>query len=232
MVQYYNIEEDRAERLGVVTVAGQLGKQVEKMNEKSFQEIGEILQGLGVTGIVDDILEELESHYPQLEESGFNGEFDKVAVLLSRIGDGDYDYDNMTWTPGNSNVYSFDAEVFDIVHMYTHFLRGVSAISQGELEFTDIQEDWSAVDWEEDTGVCKVEFIWNGRHYELDVAAQGDWFNNEFADALNQLIMTQGSDKRLFFTGDGYQACIVFYCDEAWAKNFVKVTGHQLYNTL
>ncbi len=64
----------------------------------------------------------------------------KTAMLLAAVVSGTYDYENWTWTPGSRSVSAFDVEVMDISHMYTNFLKGVSAIGCGELEFTNVAD--------------------------------------------------------------------------------------------
>lgn len=63
-----------------------------------------------------------------------------VGLLLDGIGT-------------NSTMYCFDTEIFDISVMYTDFLNAVAALSGGDLEITNIQEDISGID-EESGRVC------------------------------------------------------------------------------
>ena len=65
----------------------------------------------------------------------------KTATLLMSLED----------DPAANGVYSFDMEVLCEDTMYTEFLRSVSALSKGELVFENIEEDTSAVNWEEGT---------------------------------------------------------------------------------
>ena len=77
---------------------------------------------------------------------------DKAADLLTVLGDGEYDFENMTWTPDENGVYAFDAEVFNVDKVYTDFLTGISSLDKEELDFKNIQEDTSQMNWEEGTG--------------------------------------------------------------------------------
>ncbi len=61
--------------------------------------------------------------------------------------------------------------------------------------------------------------------YCLEAAVENDWFDMNVAFALNEIIIENGNGKRLFFTSDGYQECIVFYRDAEWAKSFERETG-------
>lgn len=46
-------------------------------------------------------------------------ELNKAAMLLTVLGQGNYDYENMTWTPYENGVYTFDVEFFNVEKMYT-----------------------------------------------------------------------------------------------------------------
>ena len=48
------------------------------------------------------------------------------------------------------------------------------------------------------------------------------------AEGLNEIIAAEGGSKKLYFASDGYQECIVFYCDKEWADNFEFKTGLKL----
>ena len=110
--------------------------------------------------------------------------------------------------------------------MYTNFLKGIEALGSEEISFTDIEEDDSNVDWDSGTGTIEVRFKYNGVPYALKATAMGDWFDTNFIGALNGVIGNNG--KCLYYTGDGYQECIVFYRDNNWAKLFESKTGHKL----
>lgn len=88
-------------------------------------------------------------------------ELNKAAMLLTVLGQGNYDYENMTWTPYENGVYTFDVEFFNVEKMYTDFLTGVSSLDKEELNFKNIQEDTSQVNWEEGTG--KRQLPLNGK---------------------------------------------------------------------
>lgn len=134
----------------------------------------------------------------------------------------------MTWKPSENGVYAFDVEIFDVENMYTNFLIGVSYLDREELNFTNIVEDTSLVDWEDGTGSRSVSFDWNGQHFNIDAKVEGDWFDSSVADDLNRIIISQDIGKQLYFTSDGYQEGIVFYCDKEWANDFEKDTGLKL----
>lgn len=195
------------------------------MNQKSFAEIAEILKELGIEGLTDEIVKEMDDNYASLPEEILMDmmeveEPNKTASLLSAIGRGEYDYETWDWTPGSHSVYAFDVEVMNVSQMYTFFLRGVSAIGDGELDFTNIIEDTSGVDWEAGTGKRRITFDWKGSTYTMEAEDDYDWFDFQVAEQLNEIIAAKGGSKKLYFASDGYQECIVFYCDKDWAKKF------------
>ena len=109
--------------------------------------------------------------------------------------------------------------------MYTDFLLGVSSLDKEELDFQNLTEDTSQVNWEEGPGKRTVSFTWNGKSYSLEAEMHNDWFDAGVANELGKIIKENSKDKQLFFADDGYQECIVFYRDKEWADNFQKETG-------
>lgn len=95
--------------------------------QKSFQEIAEILKKFDIGGITGQLIHELETSYHTMP---IEIKLNKTAMLLSALGSGIYDHSEGTWQPGTNGVYSFDVEVYDLDHMYTHFLSGVSALDK------------------------------------------------------------------------------------------------------
>lgn len=187
----------------------------------TYAEAAAALRELGIDGLTDECIKELEAsemEYPA------GAEIDRALVLLSTVGWGAIDPETWVWTPSENGVYCFDAEVLDESAMYTDFLRGISAIGCGELEFTDIREDTSAVDWETGTGNRTVSFCWNGEMHILHARAMGDWFDADAAEQLSRIIAQNGGEKRLYFTSSG-QECFVFYRDAGWAEAFSERTG-------
>lgn len=121
---------------------GQKRKTPENM---THQETVAALRSLGIE-IPDETVRETEKavadmvSYWKTAESDRGEQYgDFVLLLLSRLGEGEYDYDTGIWTPTSSQVYAFDAEVYDIEHMYALFLQGVSSIVPG-FECTDVTE--------------------------------------------------------------------------------------------
>lgn len=163
---------------------------------ESYKELSIILSQYGIKGIDDELIEVLEQRYKGLPSEI---EFNKAADLLTAIGEGDLDYENMTWKPSENGVYAFDVEIFDVENMYKNFFVGVSYLEREELNFSNIEEDTSLVDWEEGTGSRSVSLDWNGEHFSIDAEVEGDWFDSSVADELNRIIKQQDTGKQLFF---------------------------------
>lgn len=197
----------------------------EEKIEKTYKELAEIFSKYDIQGINPQVIEELEQNYEELPPGII---FDKAAAFLTALGHGDYDYENMTWTPYENGVYTFDVEIFNVDNMYTDFLTGIVSLDKEELNFTNIQEDTSQVNWEKGTGKRTVTFEWKNKPFTLEAEVVDDWFDLNVANELNKIIQKYGNGKQLFFAGDGYQECIVFYRDKAWADAFQRETGLEL----
>lgn len=182
----------------------------------TYHQAAQILEECGITPPSEDLLEELEEYGPN--------EY-AIGDLLYYAGAGEYDCETWEWTPAESGVYTFDLEFFEVSMMCTNFLRGVSAMSGGELEFTDVIEDDAQVDWEAGTGTKTVTFLYNGAAQTLRAEVMSDWFDPAFANGLAQIVGTSEDGKRLYFYYDGYQMVSVFYCDADWARAFARATG-------
>lgn len=192
---------------------------------ETFAEFAEVFSRYGIQGASPQLTEELEQSFSDLPPEVL---LSKGAALLTALGEGGYDADAMAWAPSQNGVYAFDMEVSDVGGMYARFLAGVSALAPDELAFENIREDTSKVDWENGTGKRTVTFEWQGEEFTLEAEMQSDWFDLRAANQLNKIIRRHTSGKQLFFTGDGYQECIVFYRDKEWADAFEAETGLEL----
>lgn len=202
-----------------------------EMNQLTYQEIAANLTRLGIGGITEEMADRLQSDWEQEPEEN-RKYMDKAASLLTELGGGSYDQNTWTWTPSSADVYAFDMEFFNLKTMYEDFLWGVAAIGDGELEFSDIEENLESVDWDNGTGSRSVNFKWKGEEYSLEANVMSDWFDFALADELNQIIAAESGGKQLYFGSDGYQMIYVFYCDGEWANAFTAVTGIQLTGNL
>ena len=197
-------------------------------DQKSVDELALAMREHGISGITDERVEELRQLSGAMPEGLV---FSLAGSLLSDAGSGEYDYETDTFTPSRNGVYSFDMEIWNTEKMYTDFLRGVSALGEGELDFTNIEEDLSGVDWDNGTGTRKVRFDWNGTSYTFEAEHQGDWFDASVANDLAVIVASQGGEKRLYFASDGFQSCYVFFRDKEWASSFQEATGLALYES-
>lgn len=191
-------------------------------SQESFADIGKSLKTLGISGITDELLEEMERSYADMEPEIL---MNKTAVLLTVLGSGQYNEDLTEWMPDNDSVYAFDMEVFRVEHMYTDFLNGIRMIGGGALDFENVTENMDNVDWENGTGTRQVTFEWGQKQYTLEAEVQNDWFDPKVLEQLNDIIAGTGEQRRLYATTDGYQSCIIFFCDKDWADGFFEKTG-------
>lgn len=155
--------------------------------------------------------------------------------ILMLLGEGDYDPESHVWTPSDSGVYSFDAEADDIDHMYGIFLQGVSSIVPG-FDVSEVTESFQAsspvasfaefLGFDSGRGKSKqVSFAFRGHVYEKQLAYQGDWFNDEAIDWINEVLAQEGFDGRLHAFFDGYQGMILIYGNQERADHVAALLG-------
>ena len=199
-------------------------------NYMSYQDIAAELEELGITGIDESLIDELEA-YDQEYNYVYSYDFGNKALdMLSWAGMGEYDPNTWEWTPSNAGVYWFDMEVMNLDTMYTDFLTGVRALNPQELNFSNMKEDLSWVDVEAGTGTQKVSFDWNGASYTLEATVMYDWFDMNVAAELAELVKEQNTGSMLYFAYDGGQGILVFYGTPQWCNDFERVTGIDLYD--
>lgn len=51
-------------------------------------------------------------------------------------------------------------------------------------------------------------------------------------EQINKILEKQQNKKQFYFLSDGYQECIMFYCEKAWANKFKDKTGIVLKTTI
>ncbi len=144
-------------------------------------------------------------------------------MTLESLGCGKYDFDASVWTPSSRQIYSFDSEVPDIENMYITYLKGLQAISEGELTFTEECQDLSAVDWDGPSGKVAVMFCLNGEVCRFDAEFMGDWLDLRIRGAVNEVLARQGCKKRFFATGAS-QGETIFFCTAEWAEQLEAAT--------
>lgn len=130
--------------------------------------------------------------------------------LLQCQGLGVYDYDALTWLPTSERVYAFDAEFFHVAGMYTEFLQGVQAIMP-EAKITAVREDLSGMD-DDLGGSRKVYFDFNEHSYVVTLRSDGDWFNGEMIEFINQVLETEGLPNRLHMVSDPFDQVVMLIC--------------------
>lgn len=199
-------------------------------NYMSYHSIAEKLEELGITGIDDDLIAEMEAYDEEYDYVYSYNAGNKALDLLCWEGMGDYNEDTWEWTPSDSGVYWFDMEAMNPDTMYTDFLTGVRALNPEALDFSNIAEDLSQVDLAEGTGVQRISFDWNGASHTLEAIVLYDWFDIEVAAELADLVKAENTGSRLYFAYDGGQGILVFYGTPQWCKNFEKATGIPLYD--
>ena len=182
------------------------------------------LSELGITGISEEVILELEEFQA---EHVTDGTYNPISDLLYFAGCGEVNLETWEWTPAESGVYTFDLEAWEISMMYTNFLTGVSAMSRGELEFTDIVEEDTIVDWEAGTGTKTVSFTFRGARYTLQAEMLYDWYDVEFLNEFSRIVSNSG-EKDILYLYEGYQMVHVFYGDSDWARQFRNMTGYSL----
>ncbi|MBR2799642.1 MAG: hypothetical protein IKE04_01955 [Oscillospiraceae bacterium] len=131
--------------------------------------------------------------------------------LLWAWGAGIYDFDTGNWTPTSDKVYAFDAEVFDIEHMYTLFLLGVQSIVP-EITITDIVEDLTGMDEELD-GTRSVSFLCNGHPYQMELTSMRDWIDGSSLTLMNQVLEQENCLYRLYEIQDVLDQMVILIYD-------------------
>lgn len=129
-----------------------------------------------------------------------------IYELLLCEGFGEYDYDTLTWTPTSDQIYVFDAEFFNIEGMYTEFLQGVQSIMP-DAQITNVREDLSGMDAFLE-GTRRVLFEFNGHSHVVTLDSSGDWLNTEIIRFFNQVLKTEGYDKRLHVVSENWDQIV------------------------
>lgn len=192
-------------------------------NNTTFFELAAELEPLGIN-TDGQLVSELDD-YSKEYSYPYTNRYNKSLYLLIYSGMGEYDYDTWEWTPSDSGVYWFDAEFMNVSTMYTDLLRGVSALDPEELDFSNIREDHSAVNWEQGTGTITVHFDWRGKTHTIDAAVNSDWIDFTVLVRLCMIISNEEENKALYIASDDGQGYLVLYADSARISAIEKVTG-------
>ncbi|MBQ8555292.1 MAG: hypothetical protein IJ438_05390 [Clostridia bacterium] len=150
-------------------------------------------------------------------EYDVDSDVELAHLALLHLGMGTF-ADDGSWTPSSSEVYAFDAEVFDIENMYALFLQGVQAIVP-EVTIAEVQEDLSGMrtgtplagllglSWDE--GTRRVSFLCNGHPYEKELTNYGDWFDAAMIDYMNEVLLAEGCEHRLHVVSSDYDQLVI-----------------------
>ena len=188
-------------------------------NEKTYQELAALLEDFGITGISKELLESLEEQWNEFPPEALDS-MNKLALLLSEVSMGRYDFKTGTWTPTSNIVYSFDMEALDSGNMYDILFQGIASIAGEQLQIREVRQDDGEGYYDR-----KVYFTVDGAEHCFQAEFGGDWYDTKILDKLNQILEEQNTSYRLWFMTDGYQQVIVFFCEEAWAREFMEKTG-------
>lgn len=189
-------------------------------NGMNLSDISAEMEGFGLTPLTDTELVTTENGLFYLSN-------DKLTHLLYCMGCGIRDYDTGAFTPAENGVFFcyYWAEFPDT--MYTDLLRGIAAMSRGEIAIDNITEDHSDADWDAWEGTITVDFTLNGEERHLDAVFYGEWYDEQTFNALNAMVQ-DATGKQLHFADFEDTGCFIFLGDDVWATSFAKRTGLEL----
>lgn len=193
---------------------------------KSYDRIAEDLAPLGIT-IRPETIAELEAYqaeYADLYAGVSLSAAEQTAELLYMEGMGTFDPETFAWTPSDSGVYWFDMEVLFVDSIYTDFFAGLAAMD-ADLNFTNVTEDYSAVDLEAGTGTLPVSFDWNGQHHTLEAAYYYDWFDMDILAEVLRIVNAGSGRESLYYAYDGGQGILLYYGTASDVRVLGRMTG-------
>lgn len=193
--------------------------------EGDVAEIAYALEAMGLGRSTDVSIKEKERYLEDCLKEDLLITKEVLALhLLWDIGCGQYD-DMFCWHPSSNTVFAMDAELFGGEALYHDFFKGLNAICDGEMVFSEIQEDYSDANLEEGTGIIHIRFMVNGEEYFCDVQMMSDWFDAKIFNDISQISAKDMSERRLYATYDGLQGLIFLYQTPEWVQEFSKRTG-------
>ena len=186
-------------------------------NGMKLAEISAELESFGLTPLTDADLVTTENGLFYLSN-------DKLSHLLYCMGAGIRDYDTGDFLPAESGVFFtyYWAEFPDT--MYTDLLRGIDAMSRGELAIENIFEDHRCTDWTNYDGTITVSFDLNGLPHQISAVFYQEWYDEQVLNTLNTMVM-EAIGKQLWFADFQDTGCFIFLGDTAWAETFADRTG-------
>ena len=153
---------------------------------------------------------------------------DIAGMILTDFAYGEINIDDGTYISSQDKIYVFDVEIFPTNRMYARFIDGIETIITDDVQFANVTEDTSGVDWKSGTGEWILRFECNGKPYEFAAEMNNDWFDTDIIGFMNAVLKDQGIEKRLLVTDDGMQECILFYNDNKWAGEYERIMGYAL----
>ena len=144
-----------------------------------------------------------------------------VCMMLDDIGCIGYDFEQNKWMSAPSRIYSFDMEV-GLGSMYVDTLMNLRTCTDGKIDISDVQEDFSHA---EEDGMVGVDFCINGKQYHYDAKYQNDWFDAGILLYIGSILMQEENEQCLYGCSDGFQNLILFYETQEWIEQFADVTG-------
>ena len=201
-------------------------------NDMSYQEMADSLASLDIHISERTIteLEEYDANY--LAEYGVDYYSDaytsKAYDLLYWEGCGVYDQETWEWTPSESGVFWWDMEVWYLDYIYTDLFVGLSCMDP-ELAFYNIEEDFSAVDYDAGSGTVVVSFDLDGLHYKLEVPYDQDYVDHQIVADICQLLAQDASENDLYWCTDDEIGYLFYYGTEAEIQQLEKLTGLNFY---
>lgn len=189
-------------------------------NGMELTEIAAELEGFGIGSLSPDELDTADNGLLYLSDS-------KLEHLLYVLGAGERDYDTGSFTPAQSGVFFsyYWAEYPDT--MYEDLLRGIAAMSRGDIVIENIREDHSDTDWNAWEDNIAVDFTLNGAQKHLDAVFYGEWYDEQIFNTLNEIVQ-EATGKQLYFADFEDTACFIFLGDDAWAESFANRTGLEI----
>lgn len=184
----------------------------------------QVLRTLGFEisdGMIDEVKKNLEQD-PMLRVyvEGY-----PYKMLLAMLSEPVYEEGALKVKEYSEQGYWFDWESRDIDMGYVHILEGVNAMGQGDFAVTEMAQDMSNADWKKEEGTIKVGFSFNGIPCEYKIRFQGDWLDFDIIGQINSTLEQNGIEKRIYFTDDNGQGCVLLYRDKEWADQFKEETG-------
>lgn len=194
-------------------------------SDMSYHEIAQVLEDADIH-ITDDMILQMEKSDAEygLSESDYDTTQSKALHLLYWAGYGTYDEDTWQWIPPSTGILWYDCEVMNLDGIYGEFLTAVTALSHGELEFSNIQEDYGNADIYEGTGTVDIAFDYGDTTYHRTAQYLYDWFDTDFLFYLGRVIAEDDQQEDLYYCEDG-QGFFLYYGTKAEAQILINQTN-------